>query len=65
MLFKKDLDFQVKNTFVDQEGRYLLVNGASSDRDVTLFNIYAPSGPQNLKERRRFFWKTSRGNFRF
>ena len=42
---------------MDQEGRHLLVNAASNDRDVTLCNIYAPSGPQNLKERRRFFGK--------
>ena len=56
MLFKKDLDFQAKNISEHQEGRYLLVNGTSSDRDVTLCNIYAPSGPQTLKER-RLFWE--------
>ena len=57
MLFKKNLDFQVKNISQDQDGRYLLVNGTSSDKDVTLCNIYVPSGPQNLKERRQFFEK--------
>ena len=55
ILFKKNLDFQVKNISQDQNGRYLLVNGTSSDKDVTLCNIYAPSGPQNLKARRKFF----------
>ena len=45
-LFKKNLDFQVKNICQDQDGRYLLVNGANganSEKDVTLCNIYAPS----------------------
>ena len=40
ILFKKNLDFQVKNISQDQNGRYLLVNGTSSDKDVTLCNIY-------------------------
>ena len=57
ILLKKNLDFQVKNISQDQNGRYLLVNGTSSDKDVTLCNIYAPSGPQNFKARRQFFEK--------
>ena len=57
MLFKKNLDFQVKNISEDQDGRYLLVNGTSSEKDVTLCNIYAPSGPQNSKVSRQFFEK--------
>ena len=57
MLFKKNADFQVQNISEDQEGRFLLINGKSGDKDVTLCNIYAPSGPQHLKERRVFFEK--------
>ena len=52
MLFKKNSDFQVQNISEDQEGRFLLVNGKSCDKDVTLCNIYAPSGPQHLKKKR-------------
>ena len=48
MLFKKNSDFQVQNVSEDQEGRFLLINGKSGDKDVTLCNIYAPSGPQHL-----------------
>ena len=57
MLFKKNSDFQVQNVSEDHEGRFLLINGKSGDKDVTLCNIYAPSGPQHLKERRVFFEK--------
>ena len=38
MLFKKNLDFQVKNISQDQDGRYLLINGTSSEKNVTLCN---------------------------
>ena len=33
----------------------MLVNGTKDDRNVTLCNIYAPSGPQKFKERKLFF----------
>ena len=58
ILFKKNFDFQVNKISKDQKGRFLLVNGTKDDKEVTLCNIYAPSGPQTLKERRMFFWKT-------
>ena len=35
----------------------MLVNGTKDDKEVTLCNIYAPSDPQTLKERRMFFGK--------
>ena len=65
MLFKTNSDFQVQNISEDQEGRFLLVNGKSCDKDVTLCNIYAPSGLQHLKDRRQFFEKTSGSCFCF
>ena len=34
-----------------------MVNGTNGDKNVTLCNIYAPSGPQNLRERKLFFGK--------
>ena len=55
ILFKRNTDFQVNKTLEDKEGRFTLVNGTNGDKDGTLCNIYAPSGPQNLKERKHFF----------
>ena len=58
ILFKKNFDFQVNKISEDQEGRFLLVNGTKDDKNVTLCNVYAPSGPQTLKERRIFYLQT-------
>ena len=51
----KNTQFEVHKISEDENGRFLLVNGTKDDKNVTLCNIYAPSGPQNLKERKLFF----------
>ena len=55
ILFMKNTQFEVNKISEDENGRFLLVNGTKNDKNVTLCNIYAPSGPQNLKERKLFF----------
>ena len=55
ILFIKNTTFEVNKISVDENGRFLLVNGTKDDKNVTLCNIYAPSGPQKFKERRLFF----------
>ena len=57
ILFKKDAHFEVTKTSHDENGRFLSVNGTKDDRNVALYNIYAPSGPQKFKERNLFFEK--------
>ena len=55
ILFMKNTQFEVHKISEDENGRFLLVNGTKDDKNVTLCNIYASSGPQNLKERKQFF----------
>ena len=55
ILFMKNTQFEVNKISEDENGRFLLVNGTKDDKNVTLCNIYAPSGPQKLKERKLFF----------
>ena len=55
ILFMKNTQFEVNKISEDENGRFLLVNGTKDDKNVTLCNIYAPSGPQNFKERKLFF----------
>ena len=57
VLFKKDTHFEVNKTSQDENGRFLLVKGTEDDRNVTICNFYAPSGPQKFKERKQFFEK--------
>ena len=51
----KNTQFEVNKISEDENGRFLLVNGTKDDKNVTLCNIYAPSGPQKFKERKQFF----------
>ena len=51
----KNTQFEVNKISEDENGRFLLVNGTKDDKNVTLCNIYAPSGPQKFKERKLFF----------
>ena len=51
----KNTQFEVNKISEDENGRFLLINGTKDDKNVTLCNIYAPSGPQKLKERKLFF----------
>ena len=51
----KNTQFEVHKISEDENGRFLLVNGTKDDKNVTLCNIYVPSGPQNLKEQKLFF----------
>ena len=46
ILFMKNTQFEVDKISEDENGRFLLVNGTKDDKNVTLCNIYAPSGPQ-------------------
>ena len=55
ILFRKNTQFEVNKISEDENGRFLLVNGTKDDKNVTLCNIYAPSGPQKFKERKLFF----------
>ena len=52
ILFMKNTNFEVNKISEDANGRFLLVNGTKDYKNVTLCNIYAPSGPQNFKERK-------------
>ena len=47
----------MNKTSQDENGRFLLVNGTKDDRNDTLCNIHAPSGPQKFKERKQLFEK--------
>ena len=55
ILFRKNTQFEVNKISEDENGRFLLVNGTKDDKNVTLCNIYVPSGPQKFKERKLFF----------
>ena len=55
ILFMKNTNFEVNKISENENGRFLLVNGTKDDKNVTLCNINAPSGPQKLKELKLFF----------
>ncbi len=52
ILFRKDLDIDVVNTYHSADGRRLLVNVKINDKGTTLVNVYAPNIE---KERIHFF----------
>ena len=43
ILFTKGIEFEVEDTIIDPEGRFLLVNVKLNDEKYTLVNIYAPT----------------------
>ena len=55
ILFKKDLDIDIKNTISDKEGRRLLVNVTIQNQDYTIVTMYSP----NICSKRIDFFKNT------
>ena len=43
ILIPEDIETDIKNIDIDQEGRCIIVNGKFGGRDLTLMNLYAPT----------------------
>ena len=43
MLFNPEADIDLEQTLLDQDGRYIMVNGRVNDNDVSLINLYSPN----------------------
>lgn len=44
ILISNAVNFEFKSEIKDKEGRYILVKGKLDNKEVTLFNVYAPPG---------------------
>ena len=53
IMFKKDLDMNIKNSVSDKEGRRLLINVTINNQDYTLVTMYSP----NICSKRIEFFK--------
>lgn len=54
ILFRNRLDVEIKNTHQSADGRIVLANIKTNDKELTIVNIYAPNDP---KDRKTFFQK--------
>lgn len=46
LLISNSIQFEFASEIKDKEGRFVLVKGKIDQKEVTLFNIYAPRGAQ-------------------
>ena len=55
ILFRPDLDVEIKATECDDNGRLLRAHAVIDGSDLNLVNVYAPSGQTLIQERKDFF----------
>ena len=51
ILISDKIDFEIKTMMRDKEGHYIMIKGSIQEEDVTIINIYAPTGaPQDIRQ---------------
>ena len=55
ILFRPNLDLEIKSTKFDDSGRLLQAHVVIEQTDLNLVNVYAPSGHTHIQERKEYF----------